>query len=427
MRCSREGFWFLCLLSFNSLTARALDLKSVLTTNVSRAGPALTLTPGGTIHRLHIFFYSDVGCSTILGRADVLDLGEGFTFSGGQTVHLNPSSAFALASNKGIATGSIACMKLYADGAGDGAKGASCQSFTDLACSGSTCTSAQTKTVGWEVSPTPCADRFGYFSGRDADTGDSFVRFCSLDGATGALSDCADTGTGMINVSRMAINNGFAYVTLNGGVVRKCSVDPSTGAFSACADTGSSMDSPNGIALNKGLAYVANTGGSVTKCDVSPATGLLSNCASTGSSMPEPITLSLHNGFAYITNFFDEVVKCTIHATTGAFSVCAASGPDTSAMVDLTTHNGLLHMAGANSVTACSISPEDGTISDCAATLSVNGPETLAISGGFLYVGFSSGTAEALKKCTVNAATGALSGCSDFNVGISQAFGTVLY
>lgn len=196
---------------------------------------------------------------------------------------LNTSSAYSLANNAGITTGDIACMKLYINGSNQSPDGVSCQSFNDEACSGTECTSSQTKSVSWASSPTVCAPQYAYV----ANTGNTSVSQCAVSQSTGALSACSTITTGITNPNGIALNNGFAYVansTTN--TVSLCTVNSSTGVLSSCASSGGAFAgaAAAGIAINNGFAYVTNNiGNAVRICTVNATTGALSGCASTGS------------------------------------------------------------------------------------------------------------------------------------------------
>jgi hypothetical protein len=191
-----------CLYSINALSYaqpmenQPVTLQNLLTlqpedmSNIMSNGGALTITGSGTIHFLQAFFYSDSSCTTLLGGASAINNVTGMTFSTGQTVNINSSSVYQLANNQGITTGNIACMQVFLNGSNLSPSGISCQSFTDETCTGTTCTSNQTKSVNWISNPTPCRTQYAYIPNRAPNT----VSQCTVDSSTGALSSCGTTG-----------------------------------------------------------------------------------------------------------------------------------------------------------------------------------------------------------------------------------------
>jgi 6-phosphogluconolactonase (cycloisomerase 2 family) len=129
------------------------------------------------------------------------------------------------------------------------------------------------------------------YVGNDASS--TTISLCSVDTTTGDLTGCADSdGDGS------AVFSGPAFIAFNatqtrmyvgnnnsgtGTTVTSCSVNLATGKLSNCQDSGAGpiFTSPASVRLNPSntLAYVANQGGaSVTQCSVNASTGLLSGC-----------------------------------------------------------------------------------------------------------------------------------------------------
>ena len=413
--------------------------------NLTSSGGQLTITGAGTIHYLQAFFYSDAGCTTLLGAASAIDNVQGKTFTSGETISLSPSSVYRLANNvatiQGFSTSSIACMKLYVDGGNQSADGVNCQSFTDETCSGTSCTSSQTKSVTWTSGPpTECATRYAYIANRAINT----VTQCTV-GAAGALTSCAteltlpsdtnpyavaasnfiqytmadaslgseksrycpiipstgafDTGN-CISLSSLshvpmsiAFNNKYAYITgQDTNTVYYYSVSPVFTASSAVqlnniGTTGSGLDTPGGIAINNGYAYITGdtSATTVTKCNVSNATGAFSNCGPTGSGssgLNNSDGIAIYNGYAYVTSRSNFVAYCAVNSTSGALTNCTSTGSAFDIPIGIAINNGYAYIANhdGDSVTQCTVN-SDGTLTGCSATLlsSLDGPFGIAI------------------------------------------------
>ena len=207
----------------NQVPNRLLTLKKILipvahdesnyyANPFTAAGGSLTITGSGTIRFIQAIFYSDTGCTNFLGAASAIDNVSGASFTSAQTIRLNSSSIYQLANNQSIATENIACMKLFLTGSNQSSQGISCQSFTDISCSGTQCTSAQTKNVTWSSNPTPCGTRYLYVP----NTANNTVSKCAINNSSGLLSGCATTGSGFSSPRGIALNNYYAYVVNTG-------------------------------------------------------------------------------------------------------------------------------------------------------------------------------------------------------------------
>lgn len=420
----------------NDMHDTPVTLHNILTTqpdhmsNIMSEGGALTITGSGTIHFLQAFFYSDTGCTTLLGSASTIDNVSGKVFSSGQTVYINPSSVYQLAHNQGITTGNIACMKLYINGSNQSPNGVSCQSFNDETCSGTTCTSNQTKYVDWVSSPTVCATQYAYV----ANGGTTSVSQCQVNSSTGALSSCSTITAGITNPYGIALNNNYAYVANSAqNSVSLCTVTASTGALTCSGTTGSGFSSPRMVALNQGFAYVANnTGGTVTKCTVNASTGALSSCAVTSGGFNNPRGISFNNGFAYVTNNGGSTVsQCTVSASTGEFSGCASTGSGFTKPTGIAFNNGFAYVVNnstPSTVSQCGVDSTTGLLSGCASSGGVftgSSAVGIAINNGFAYV--TNNNSNAVRLCAVGPSTGALSGCATTGSGFSLANQIYIY
>jgi hypothetical protein len=404
----------------NILTTQPEDMSGIMS-----SGGALTITGSGTIHFLQAFFYSDTGCTTLLGAASAIDNVSGMTFTSGQTVSVNSSSVYQLANNQGITTGNIACMKLYVDGRNQSPSGVSCQSFTDESCSGTSCTSSQTKSVSWASGPTACATRYAYVVNSTANT----VSKCTVNASTGALSGCASTGSGFTGPLGVNIINSYGYVTNNSpaNTVSFCAVSASDGSFSNCSSP-TSMNDPGQMTINAKYAYFPSlSGNNVTQCTIIPDISNLSTSPFSSCTTPvDPVLtnaqgIEINQGFAYVSNALGSIVsKCTVSTSDGLLSSCASTGSGFDGPRGIGLNNGFAYIANGNAstVTKCTISAVNGTLSSCASTGSgFSAPRDIAINNGFAYV--TNSGANSVTKCTVNSSTGALASCAPTGSGFT--------
>lgn len=419
----RMKIWTLllyCMISFittNSYATRDLQLRDLFVeenpylSTVMSSGGQLTITGSGTIRFLQAFFYSNVACTTLLGAASIIDNVTGKTFTTGQTVSINSSSVYQLANNQGIATNNIACMKVFLNGSNQSSKGISCQSFSDMQCSGVTCTSSQTKSVSWASTPSFCATQYAYIS----NFGNSTVSQCTVDSSTGALTGCGTTGSGFSSNIGVSLSNYYSFVDNNTATTSvRCRVSSSTGALSTCTNTGSGLSSPQGNTLNNAYFYAVNSANStVSKCTVSSSTGDLSSCNTTGSGFNSPRAIVINNGFAYIANGSGTVSKCTVDSTSGALSSCVSTGSGFGNPNGIVINNGFAYIANVSgsTVSKCTVDGTTGLLSSCATTGSgFANPRGMNINNNFIYV-TNSGTNNSVSTCTINTVTGALTGC----------------
>ena len=403
----------------NILTTQPEDMSDIMS-----SGGALTITGSGTIHFLQAFFYSDTGCTTLLGAASAIDNVSGMTFSSGQTVNINSSSVYQLANNQGITTGNIACMKIFLNGSNQSPDGISCQSFTDINCSGTDCVSNQTKSVSWASGPPACQSQYAYFTNFNNNT----VSQCAVNSSTGTLSSCSTTGSGFQVPYGISIINGYAFIANAGAsTVSKCSVNPSTGALSSCASTGSNFNAPSSATINGPYFYTENFNNStIEQCSVNASSGALSSCNSTGSGFGAPQAgMSINNGYAYVpnSNGNNTVSICSVSSSTGAFSNCSTTSGFTNPN-GVTTSNGYAYVANYdnNTISLCTINSSTGALSGCTTTGSgFSGPNGIGILNGYAYIeNYSNST---VSVCAVNSSTGALSGCTTTGSGFSGPSG----
>ncbi len=160
------------------------------------------------------------------------------------------------------------------------------------------------------------------------------------------------------------------------GGVTVCSIDASSGALSNCALT-SSVGASRGIATVGNYAYAGSSdgGSTIDVCAIDATSGLLSNCAATGQSAWYWLTSA--NGYLY-TSQGAGVGVCPI-SVGGGLSTCATSTIATGitqiwavtisgsrAYVTAETSGPPPFFSTSFDVYLCSVSPIDGSLSNCA-------------------------------------------------------------
>ncbi len=131
---------------------------------------------------------------------------------------------------------------------------------------------------------------------------------CTVDPASGAFDPCANTGaTGLGAPKGIVLNAAGTRAFIAGesvnsnGQVIECTVNPATGAFSDCDDTGATgLVFPKGIVLNAAgtRAFIASASNhQVVECTVNPANGTFSNCANTGAIVVGPQYITIYPTF----------------------------------------------------------------------------------------------------------------------------------
>ena len=139
------------------------------------------------------------------------------------------------------------------------------------------------------------------------------VSFCQVNPATGFLSRCAITATGLTGLEGIGFNPaGTFFYSANAlnNTISVCQVDSRTGALSGCVDAGGSgFNLPNAIAFSPDgtILYTANLGGlgSVSACLVNAGTGQLSACVNNTSvtfDTPADMAVNSTGTLAYVVN-----------------------------------------------------------------------------------------------------------------------------
>lgn len=404
------------------LTSVTLDNALISSNKLGFGATAgdLSITPGGVIHYLKVFFYSDTACTNLLGSASLIDNTVGFSFDSGQTVHLRSDAVYALANNQGIAMDDIQCMSLYVSGQKQSDGGVACQSFTDETCTGSSCTSAQTKSVSWTSNPSECGTVYAYVS-TNLNTGG--VSKCRLNSSTGALENCASTAGSFVFATPIGVgvNNGYGYI-MNiqkplASAISMCRISSTDGALEDCSDTAnpSNLGSPKNIVFDRGYAYLTGiesaTSDRVVKCAVDPATGALAVASCTYLlNIPDDafndidVGISINNDYSYITDFGnDKIIKCTVTPATGDFTDCADTATGFSGPSGIAFNNAYAYITNKNNntVSICAVNPETGALSGCSASTETgfNVPTSIAIHKGSAYV-VNQGS-HSISQCTI--------------------------
>lgn len=252
------------------------------------------------------------------------------------------------------------------------------------------------------------------------------VSVCQGNPATGLLSQCSVTATGMSGVEGVGFNPAgtlFYSANLSASTISVCNVNQSTGALYNCVDAGGSgFNQPDAIAFNPdgSIFYTSNVGGTVTACLVNAVTGLLSNCVNNASatfSGPSDMVLNSAGTLAYVSNRFASTVSvCNVSGQT-VNSCNNLSGTLINAPEGITLSPSGLHAyianAGDATITVCDVL-QDGTglLDHCATTngeFRGTGNVGLNALGLFAYVPNQLGNA--VFRCQVTTTDGTLSTC----------------
>lgn len=180
--------------------------------------------------------------------------------------------------------------------------------------------------------------------------------------------------------------DGFAYVTNSGleNSVSLCAINKENGALFGCAATGNDFTGPLGVTFNHShnFAYVSNASGSVSVCKVTSSSGVLSNCKpATNAFFPSSsgIVLNTANTFAYVTSYDNtpsgSVNLCKVTVSDGTLSACAPTGSDFNLPngITLNTANSVAYVTNSLSffpptpgyLSTCSVDASTGALSGC--------------------------------------------------------------
>lgn len=275
-------------------------------------------------------------------------------------------------------------------------------------------------------------------------TGNS-ISFCQVNPATGRLTNCAITATGLSGTEGIGFNPaGTLFYSANplSNSVSVCQVSRSTGALSNCVDSGGAgFNLPDAVAFSPdgSIFYTSNFGGggSVSACLVNATTGSLSACVNNSSvtfATPGDMTINSAGTLAYVVN-----------RTASTTSICNVSGQVVNSCNNASgsffngpegiTLNALglkayITNAGNNEVVICDVLQNSlGLLSNCMVTdgeFRGTGNLGLNSSGTVAYV-----PNEFINKvfmCQADRITGALSSCTDsLGTGFVGPAGVVLH
>lgn len=274
-------------------------------------------------------------------------------------------------------------------------------------------------------------------------TGNS-VSFCQVNPATGILTNCAITATGLGAPEGVGFNSAgtFFYIAnLGSSSVTVCQVNSSTGALSNCVDSGGTgFSSPDGVAFSPdgSIFYTSNGGGggSVSACLVNATTGLLSSCVNNTSltfTVPGDMTINSAGTLAYV-----------VDRPSSTTSVCNVAGQVVNSCNDLSgslfnapegitlSPLGLyayIANAGNNEIVVCNVLQDSsGLLDSCSVTngqFRGTGNIGFNITGTVAYV--PNQLLNTVFMCQADPVSGALSSCSDsLGVGFVGPSGVVL-
>jgi DNA-binding beta-propeller fold protein YncE len=256
------------------------------------------------------------------------------------------------------------------------------------------------------------------------------ISFCQVNPATGRLTHCAITVTGLGAPEGVGFNPAgtFFYIAnLGNSSITVCQVNSATGALSGCTDSGGTgFSSPDAVAFSPdgSVFYTSNAGGggSVSACLVNATTGLLSACVNNLSvtfSTPGDMAINSTGTLAYVVN-----------RAASTTSVCNVSGQVVHSCNDLSGSfiNGpegitlsplglkaYIANAGNNKVIVCDVMQDSfGLLDNCSITNGAfRGTGNLGINntGSIAYV--PNQLTDNVFMCQIDRVTGELSNCSD--------------
>jgi len=271
------------------------------------------------------------------------------------------------------------------------------------------------------------------------------ISFCQVNPATGILTHCAITATGLGAPEGVGFNPAgtFFYIAnLGNSTVTVCQVNSATGALSNCTDSGGTgFSSPDGVAFspNGDIFYTSNAGGggSVSACLVNATTGLLSSCVNNSSitfSTPADMTINSAGTLAYIVNRTASTVSICNVSGQIVNSCNALSGSFINAPEGITlSPSGLkayIANAGNNEVVVCNVMQDSfGLLDNCSVTQGAfRGTGNLGINNTGTTAYVPNQLINTVFMCQIDQVTGELSSCSDsLGMGFIGPSGVVLH
>jgi DNA-binding beta-propeller fold protein YncE len=271
--------------------------------------------------------------------------------------------------------------------------------------------------------------------------GDS-VTFCQVNPATGLLSQCAVTATGLTGVEGVGFNRSgtlFYSANLSASTISVCNVSATTGALSNCIDAGGSgFNQPDAIAFSPdgSIFYTSNVGGFVTACSVNAINGQLSGCINNSSPTfigPSDMALNADGTLAYVSNRFASTVSvCNVSGLT-VNSCNDLSGSLFNAPEGMTLSPSGLHAyianAGDGTVTVCNVRQDStGLLDNCSTTSGeFRGTGNIGFNNNGLFAYVPNQLVNAVFTCHASPVEGGLSTCLPSNgTGFTGPSGVVI-
>ena len=121
-------------------------------------------------------------------------------------------------------------------------------------------------------------------------------------------------------------------------------------------------------------------------------------------------------GTLYLTDTMSKVVSCTVSGVDGSLSSCANAATGLSGPTGIAFSGNWAYVAPGAAPTDVDVCPvnADGTFGSCSAVQTFNAPNSLAVSGGYLYVADSD--SNEIYSCKINP-EGSLSTCVSNHIG----------
>jgi hypothetical protein len=212
--------------------------------------------------------------------------------------------------------------------------------------------------------------------------------------------DAGTAKTGTANIAYASIS-GNLYLTDTVSNVVRCAMSGVDGSLSSCANAATGFSAPTGIVFSGNWVYVT-PGRVATDVDACPVNsdGTLGLCISS-QTFSSPKALAASGGYLYVADAGGPTVySCRIDGD-GSVSICVANDVGMVNMPDgiaVTATTAYIVDSNGGSLTTCSVSSVDGSLSGCAQTTLTGtnpdagktanaAPRSTAVYGGDLYIG----------------------------------------
>lgn len=269
------------------------------------------------------------------------------------------------------------------------------------------------------------------------------ISFCQVNPATGILTNCAITATGLGSPEGIGFNPaGTLFYIANPltSSVSICQVNSTTGALSGCVDSGGTgFDLPDAVAFSPDgtIFYTSNFGGgSVSACLVNPTNGSLSSCIANASgtfSTAGDMTLNSAGTLAYVVNRLTSTTSiCNVSGqvvdscddTSGSHF----DGPEGITLSPLGLHAYIANAGGSN-VVVCDVGQNSlGLLSNCSVTEgNFRGTGNIGLNSSATMAYVPNQITNKISMCQVSRLTGQLSNCTEsLGTGFDGPTGVVL-